>query len=95
MDQIVLLLEWWFWGVAAVILLALEIFVAGFIFLGFAFGAAIVAGLLFFGWIGTNLAVLALIFAVLSMIAWYGMRQIFGVRKGQVKVWDKDINDDV
>jgi hypothetical protein len=42
-----------------------------------------------------NPALLAFIFAVVSMAAWYAMRVLFGVRKGQVKVWDKDINDDV
>jgi len=95
MEQVILFLEWWAWGLAAIILFALEVMVAGFVFLGFAVGAAIVALLLFLGWFGSNLAVLVLIFAVISLLAWFAMRQIFGIRKGQVKVWDKDINDDV
>ena len=80
MEQVILFLEWWVWGLAAIILFALEVMVAGFVFLGFAVGAAIVA---------------LLLFAVISLLAWFAMRQVFGIRKGQVKVWDKDINDDV
>mgnify|MGYP006169384639 CR=1 FL=1 len=37
--------------------------------------------------------VLILAFAVLSLGAWFGLRRTMGVRKGQVKLWDRDIND--
>jgi membrane protein implicated in regulation of membrane protease activity len=86
---------WWVWSLGAVALLVLEVFAPGFLFLGFGAGAAFVAALLALGIAPENPAILALIFAVVSMAAWYAMRSIFGVRKGQVKVWDKDINDDV
>jgi hypothetical protein len=33
------------------------------------------------------------IFALFSLIACVILRQIFGVRRGQVKIWDRDIND--
>ncbi|WP_417250282.1 NfeD family protein [Celeribacter sp.] len=87
--------QWWVWGVAAVLLFGLEVFAPGFIFLGFGVGAALVAVLLALGLLGTNLATIALAFAVISLLAWFAMRQAFGVRKGQVKTWDKDINDDI
>ncbi|RPE64893.1 hypothetical protein EDD53_2659 [Pacificibacter maritimus] len=86
---------WWVWGLGAVALLILEIFAPGFLFLGFGVGAAVVAALMGVGFGPENAAVVAVIFAVVSLFAWLAMRQIFGVRKGQVKVWDKDINDDV
>lgn len=86
---------WWVWGLGAVALLVLEVFAPGFLFLGFGAGSAVVAALLGLGLGLDNLAILALIFAVVSMAAWFAMRSIFGVRQGQVKVWDKDINDDV
>jgi membrane protein implicated in regulation of membrane protease activity len=86
---------WWVWGLGAVMLLILEIFAPGFLFLGFGVGAGFVAGLLGLGIAPDNAAVMAVIFAAVSLIAWLAMRQIFGLRKGQVKVWDKDINDDV
>lgn len=86
---------WWVWGLGAIALLILEVFAPGFLFLGFGVGAAVVAGLLALGLGSSNVAILALVFAVISMVAWYAMRRVFGVRKGQVKIWDKDINDDV
>lgn len=86
---------WWIWGLGAIALLVLEVFAPGFLFLGFGAGAAVVALLLGLGLGSGNPAILALIFAVVSMVAWFMMRNIFGVRKGQVKIWDKDINDDV
>ncbi|MBW6416087.1 NfeD family protein [Celeribacter sp. PS-C1] len=95
MENVMLLQQWWVWAVAAIALMGLEILVPGFIFLGFGVGAGIVALLLALGLFGSNIAVILLIFAVLSLIAWLAMRQVFGVRKGQVKIWDKDINDDV
>ncbi|WP_254870022.1 NfeD family protein [Celeribacter sp. HF31] len=95
MENVMLLQQWWVWAVAAIALMGLEVLVPGFIFLGFGVGAGIVALLLALGLFGSNIAVILLIFAVLSLVAWLAMRQVFGLRKGQVKVWDKDINDDV
>lgn len=94
-EHISLLQQWWVWAVAAIALMGLEVMAPGFIFLGFGVGAGIVALLLALGLFGGNIAVVLLVFAVLSMLAWFAMRQAFGVRKGQVKIWDKDINDDV
>jgi hypothetical protein len=34
-----------------------------------------------------------LIFAVTSVVSWIVLRRLVGVRQGQVKVWDRDIND--
>jgi inner membrane protein len=33
------------------------------------------------------------IFAVLSLLSYLAMRRFFRLRKGQVKVWETDIND--
>ncbi|WP_394707462.1 NfeD family protein [uncultured Celeribacter sp.] len=95
MENVMLLQQWWVWAVAAIALMGLEVLAPGFIFLGFGVGAGIVALLLALGLFGSNIAVILLIFAVLSLMAWLAMRRVFGLRKGQVKVWDKDINDDV
>jgi hypothetical protein len=40
-----------------------------------------------------SLPFLLLVFGVISLAGWFGLRQVFGVRKGQVKIWDRDIND--
>ncbi|WP_299371223.1 hypothetical protein [uncultured Tateyamaria sp.] len=86
---------WWIWIVAALVLGIIEIFVPVFVFLGMAVGAVVVGvGLAFglLGWIAT-LPVLLLVFAVASVIAAVALRSALGVRRGQVKIWDRDIND--
>ena len=84
---------WWVWVVAGIGFGILEIFAPGFFFLGFGIGAALAGGLL---WLSPEigLSVLLLTFAVLSLVAWLGLRRMVGVREGQVKIWDRDINED-
>ena len=88
--------EWWLWVVAGLVLAILEMFIPGYIFLGFAAGALLTGiGLLFqWGLVGLSLPWLLLIFAGLSLISWIVMRRMLGVRRGQVKYFDRDINDD-
>lgn len=88
-----LIATWWAWIVAGIFLAVVEIFIPGFVFLGFAVGA-VVTGLLIWGGLETGLAATLLVFAVASLIAWLAMRRFVGVRKGQVKIWDRDINED-
>ncbi len=84
---------WWVWIVAGFLLGMLEIVMPGYIFLGFAIGAVITGILVGIGVASASPALLALIFAVCSLIAWLVLRRTMGVRDGQVKVWDRDIND--
>jgi membrane protein implicated in regulation of membrane protease activity len=84
---------WWVWVVAGVILGVLEIVIPGFVFLGFAIGAGLTGLLVLIGVAPGNVALLALVFAVLSLVAWIGLRRAVGVTKSQVKVWKDDIND--
>ena len=86
---------WVFWMIAAVGLAILEVFAPSFIFLGFAIGAALVGLVLLIGGsaISLSLPMTFLVFAVVSLISWIALRQLLGVRRGQVKVWDEDIND--
>lgn len=84
---------WWVWIVIGFALAVLEVIVPGYIFLGFAIGAVLVGIALGLGILGGSLAVLLLVFAALSVAAWLGLRRLMGVRKGQVKIWDRDIND--
>ncbi|MEI2686305.1 MAG: hypothetical protein V9G14_08550 [Cypionkella sp.] len=85
--------EWWVWIVAGFALGVLEVLVPGFIFLGFAIGAVVTGILVGFSLFGGNLSLMLLVFAVVSVIAWLGLRRVMGVRHGQVKIWDRDIND--
>ncbi len=85
--------EWWVWTIAGAVLAILEVVLPGFILLGFAIGAACVGLLLWIGVLGGSLATLILVFAVASLIAWLALRKLVGVRKGQTKLWDRDINE--
>lgn len=84
---------WWVWIVAGFVLGMLEIVMPGYIFLGFAIGAVITGVLVGLGVASASPALLVLIFAVCSLVAWLVLRRTMGVRAGQVKVWDRDIND--
>lgn len=84
---------WWVWIVAGFALGVLEVLAPGYIFLGFAIGAIAVGLGLGVGVLGGSLAALLLVFALASLAAWYLLRRTMGVRKGQVRLWDRDIND--
>lgn len=84
---------WWVWIVAGFLLGMLEIIVPGYIFLGFAIGAVVTGLLVGISVAPASPALLVLIFAVCSLVAWLVLRRTMGVRAGQVKVWDRDIND--
>ncbi|GAA6207676.1 hypothetical protein NBRC116601_09690 [Cognatishimia sp. WU-CL00825] len=88
-----LITTWWIWLAAALILGIAEMMLPGFIFLGFAIGAALV-GLALLGPLALlSPAAITLIFAGLSLAAWLVLRRIFSLPKGQVKTFDHDIND--
>jgi len=89
---------WWIWMASALVLAILEVVLPGFILLGFAGGAAVVGILLAIGgtisaWLTGSWAMTLLVFAIGSLVTWFVMRRLIGVHKTQVKVWDKDIND--
>jgi membrane protein implicated in regulation of membrane protease activity len=85
---------WWAWIVAGFALAVVEVLIPGFFFVGFAIGA-VVTGIL----IGTGvladagLPLLLLVFALVSLVAWIATRAVLGKRTGQVKIWDRDINE--
>lgn len=84
---------WWAWVAAGLGLAILELFAPGFVFLGFAVGAAAVGLVLAVG-VSFSLPWALVVFAVISVIAWIAMRQFFGIRQGQVKTFHRDINED-
>ncbi|MBE0412535.1 hypothetical protein [Yoonia sp.] len=84
---------WWAWFSAALVLATLEVLIPGYIFLGFAIGAVIMGILTLLGLSATGFALTTAIFAVMSLVSYLAMRKFFALRKGQVKIWDTDIND--
>lgn len=85
--------EWWVWMLAGAVLAIMEVLIPGFILLGFAIGAGLTGGLIWIGVLGSSFGTTLLVFAAASIIAWLVLRRLAGVRRGQVKVWDRDIND--
>jgi membrane protein implicated in regulation of membrane protease activity len=87
---------WWVWMIGAVVLGIVEIFAPTQIILGFAIGAAGVGLALLFGAPGLagSLPLLILVFGVISLVAWLLLRPMMGVRRGQVKHFEHDINED-
>ncbi|NNF24341.1 MAG: hypothetical protein HKN63_05990 [Rhodobacteraceae bacterium] len=90
-----MVMTWWVWMVGALVLGFLEVMIPGYIFLGFALGAAAtgvalaVTGPAFF-----TIPWIFLFFAAVSLVAWIVLRKAVGVRAGQSKIWDRDINED-
>lgn len=82
---------WWVWLAAALGLAILEVVVPGFIFLGFAIGAAVVA-LLVLTPLTLSLTALLAIFASLSLIAWIILRRAFKSADDQTRIIHEDIN---
>ena len=85
--------EWWVWIVGGIALGVLEVIAPAFVLLGFSIGALATGGLIALGLLGGSLPVLILVFAVISLVAWIVLRKVFGLKRGQVKIWDRDIND--
>ncbi|MFQ6546691.1 NfeD family protein [Aestuariibius sp. 2305UL40-4] len=86
--------QWWVWLSVALVLGILEVLIPGFVALGFASGAAIVGVLLGVGVLTDfSMPALLVICAVISAVMYVGLRHFFKLEKGQVKYWDKDIND--
>lgn len=83
----------WVWIVAGVALAVLEVLVPAYVFLGFAIGSVVVGALIWAGLLGAGWPALALVFALVSLVAWLLLRRFFGIRHGQIKIWDRDINE--
>jgi membrane protein implicated in regulation of membrane protease activity len=90
---------WWVWVAAGLALAILEVLVPGFLFAGFAVGAVLTGAIIGLGIPGTGWMLASpvnalVVFAVLSVLAWLAMRALMGVRGGQIKRIDRDINED-
>lgn len=84
---------WWVWLGVALVLGIAETLIPGFVFLGFAIGAAM-TGLALLGPLAyLSTPAILLIFSAVSLGAWLVLRKLFSLPKGQVKRFDHDIND--
>ncbi|WP_371156820.1 NfeD family protein [Jannaschia sp. 2305UL9-9] len=94
-------MEWWAWMLAGIALAVAEMILPGFILLGFAMGAGLVGLGLLTGTLGGltamagdyGFASLLLLFALLSLAAWLGLRAAFGPPGARPTTFDEDVND--
>lgn len=91
-------MTWWAWALAAAGLALAELVMPAWVCLGFALGAAAMALLLAFGGplasvLASSWPAAAVVFAALSGVAWALLRRVLGVRRDQVRIWKRDIND--
>lgn len=89
---------WWFWVAGGLALAIVEVFVPGYIFVGFAVGAVLTGAAMGLGLPGSGWMMAAptnalVVFAVVSVVAWFSMRRWLGLRRGQIKRIDRDINE--
>jgi membrane protein implicated in regulation of membrane protease activity len=89
---------WWVWLAGGFGLAILEVLVPGYIFAGFALGAAgtgiwMGLGLPGSGWMAAGAVNALTVFAGLSVVSWLALRQGMGLRKGQVKRVEHDVNE--
>ena len=83
----------WIWIAIGLALAALELALPGWFFLGAAIavglvGLALLAGL----WTG-GLPMALVVTAILTGVIWLILRRIYGTSRGEVTIWDRDIND--
>lgn len=83
----------WIWLIIAAVLALLELLAPGYVFLGVAVSCAVVGLALLAGLTSPGLPLLLILIAILSGVVWLILRRVMGVRKGQVRIWDRDIND--
>lgn len=74
---------WWVWLSLSLILAILEILLPGYILLGFAIGAALTGLCIVLPGFALSMPVTALIFALLSLAAWFGLRKVFAGTAGR------------
>ena len=83
----------WTWIVIALVLAALELALPGWFFLGAAIAVLLMGLALLLGlWTG-GLPMALVVTAILTGLAWLVLRRIFGANRGEVTIWDRDIND--
>ena len=85
--------EPWIWVAGGIVLGLLEMLLPGFVLLGFAVGAVLVGLILWTGLIVLSLPMMLLTAALAAAVTWFIARRLAGVRAGQTRIWDRDINE--
>lgn len=83
---------WWMWICIALAVGLIELLAPGFIFLGFALGALVMAAVVYVV-PGLSVPLMLALFAILSLIAWIALRQVFKRQSSGARIVTRDIND--
>lgn len=83
----------WLWLIVALVLAVLELFAPAWIFFGIALSVATMGLILLAGLWSGGLPMALIVTAVLSGVIWFILHRAVGVRKGQVRIWHRDINE--
>jgi len=83
---------WWVWLCAALLLGVVELLLPGSIFLGFALGALAMAVIVALFAL-MNVPLMLALFAILSLIAWIGLRLVFRRQSSGARIVTRDINE--
>lgn len=83
----------WIWLIAALVLAGLELVLPGWVFMGAAAAVGLMGVVILTGWWTFGLPVTLVVTALISAVVWYVLRRIAGGSKGDVRIWDRDIND--
>ncbi len=84
---------WWLWIAIAIVLGLIELVAPSFIFLGFSLGALATSAFVGLADVPSP-PVLMAFFAVVSLLAWVGLRVAFRRQSSDAKIITHDINDD-
>ena len=89
---------WWLWLAFGVVIAIMEVAFPFYVFLGFSLSSLTVGLLLWSGlapaWMAAEVVNALLVFAVLSAVYWLVLRLTLGVRRGQRREFDRDVNED-
>lgn len=83
---------WWMWICIALVVGLIELLAPGFIFLGFALGALVMAAVVYVV-PGLSVPLMLALFAILSLMAWIALRQIFKHQSSGARIVTQDINE--
>ncbi|MDR0809420.1 MAG: hypothetical protein LBE86_09925 [Gemmobacter sp.] len=86
-------MDWWIWFVGGVAIGALEVMLPGYYFVGFMAGGIMTGLVMWSGLFILSLPMQILVFALISLAAWGGLRRALPLQRGEVKRWTRDIND--
>ena len=87
------LMNGWLWIVVALVLAALELALPTWFFLGAAIAVGLMGIALLIGLWGGGLPLALVVTAILTGVIWLILRRIYGANRGEVTIWDRDIND--